>query len=84
MRRLYEGLDVTDPQPLKHPRSALPVTALKASLMKVAGCGRVLVLLDACYSGGTSLDRRAQPVASSILSIKLAAANISVLTSSSA
>jgi uncharacterized caspase-like protein len=65
-------------------RSALPITAVKAQLMKIAERGRVLVLLDACYSGGASLDGRAQPVASNTLSTALAAANISVLTSSSA
>jgi WD40 repeat protein len=64
--------------------SALPVTAFKAELMRIAARGRVLVLLDTCYSGGASLDGRAEPVASSTLSIALAAANISVLTSSSA
>ena len=65
-------------------RSALPVAALKAQLTKIAERGRVLVLLDACYSGAASLDGRAKEVPSAVLSTALAAANISVLTSSSA
>ena len=48
-------------------RSALPVAALKAQLMKIAERGRVLVLLDACYSGGASLDGRAKEVPSAVL-----------------
>lgn len=66
-------------------RSALPVAALKAQLTKIAERGRVLVLLDACYSGAASLDGRAKEVPSAVLSTALAAAaNINVLTSSSA
>lgn len=65
-------------------RSALPVDALKEQLLELARRGRVLVLLDACYSGGASLDGSAKEVPSSVLSTALAAANISVLTSSSA
>ena len=64
--------------------SALPLAALKAELLRIAQTGRVLVLLDACYSGGASLDGSAREVPSSVLSTALAAANISVLTSSSA
>ncbi|MCK8788080.1 caspase family protein [Roseomonas sp. NAR14] len=64
--------------------SALPMAAFRAELMRIAERGRVLVLLDACYSGGASLDGQAREVPSSILSTALAAANISVLTSSSA
>ncbi len=64
--------------------SALPLAALKAELLRIAATGRVLVLLDACYSGGASLDGSAREVPSSTLSTALAAANISVLTSSSA
>lgn len=64
-------------------RSALSIGDLRDALMKIAERGRVLVLLDACYSGGASLDGGAQPVASSVLSTALAAANLNVLTSSS-
>lgn len=65
--------------------SALPVAILRAELTRIAQRGgRVLVLLDACYSGGASADGSAQPAASNVLSTALAAANITVLTSSSA
>jgi hypothetical protein len=64
--------------------TALPVAALRAELLRVAATGRVLVLLDACYSGGASLDGGAQEVASAVLGQALAAANVTVLTSSSA
>ncbi|MBW6397014.1 caspase family protein [Roseomonas sp. HJA6] len=64
-------------------RSALPIGDLRDALMRIAERGRVLVLLDACYSGGASLDGGAQPAASRVLSTALAAANICVLTSSS-
>ncbi|MDO9713454.1 caspase family protein [Paracraurococcus lichenis] len=65
--------------------SALPVATFRADLTRVAERGsRVLVLLDACYSGGASADGSAQAVASNVLSAALAATNISVLTSSSA
>jgi uncharacterized caspase-like protein len=57
---------------------------LAGLVMRIAANGRVLLLLDACYSGGASLDGRAREVASSVVSTGLAAANISVLTSSSA
>jgi hypothetical protein len=64
--------------------TALPITQLREELLKIAERGRVLVLLDACYSGAASADGRAEPVASARLTQALAAANISVLTSSSA
>jgi hypothetical protein len=64
--------------------SALLVAALRDELMRIAERGRVLVLLDACYSGGASADGRAVEVPSNVLSTALAAANVNVLTSSSA
>ena len=64
--------------------TALPVAALRAALLRIAATGRVLVLLDACYSGGASLAGGAQEVASAVLGQALAAANVTVLTSSSA
>ena len=64
--------------------TALPVSVLRAELVRVAERGRVLVLLDACYSGGASLDGRAETVDARPLSAALAAANVTVLTSSSA
>jgi len=50
--------------------------------MELAKRGRVLVLLDACHSGATSLDKSAQAVDAAALRQMLAAANITVLTSS--
>ena len=64
--------------------TALAVSKLRAALLRIAATGRVLVLLDACYSGGASLDGGAQAVASAVLGQALAAANVNVLTSSSA
>jgi hypothetical protein len=64
--------------------SVLLVATLRDELMRIAERGRVLVLLDACYSGGASADGRAAEVASNVLSTALAAANVNVLTSSSA
>jgi WD40 repeat protein len=63
--------------------SALPVAALRAELERIATRGRVLILLDACYSGGASLDGRATEVASAVLGKALAGPSVSVLTSSS-
>jgi WD40 repeat protein len=62
--------------------TALSVDALKGELMEIAKHGRVLVLLDACHSGATSLDRSSQAVDAAALRQVLAAANITVLTSS--
>ena len=64
--------------------SALPIAALRAELVRVAERGRVLAMLDACCSGGASLDGRAREASSALLGTALAAANVSVLTSSSA
>ncbi len=64
--------------------SALPLATLKAELLQIAATGRVLVLLDACFSGGASLDGSAREVPSGALSTALAATNVSVLTSCSA
>ena len=63
--------------------TALPILELKEELISIAERGRVLVLLDACYSGGASLDGRAATVGSRTLTASLAALNVTVLTSSS-
>jgi WD40 repeat protein len=63
--------------------SALPVAALREELLRLAERGRVLVLLDACYSGGAARDGGARTAASAQLTQALAAANVTVLTSSS-
>jgi hypothetical protein len=62
--------------------SALSVDAFKSELVEIAKHGRVLVLLDACHSGATSLDGSAKAVDATVLRHELAAANITVLTSS--
>jgi WD40 repeat protein len=64
--------------------TALPIAELKREILKVSERGRVLVLLDACYSGAASADGRATTVDSVRLTQALAAANVTVLTSSSA
>ena len=64
--------------------SAVAIVALKAELMRLAEHGRVLVLLDACYSGSASLDGHDTMVGTEALSRALVAANVTVLTSSSA
>jgi uncharacterized caspase-like protein len=63
--------------------TALSVDAFKGELMEIAKQGRVLVLLDACHSGATSLDGSAKTVDATLVRHELAAANVTVLTSSS-
>jgi hypothetical protein len=62
--------------------TALSVDAFKGELTEIAKHGRVLVLLDACHSGATSLDASSQAVDAAVLRRELAAANVTVLTSS--
>jgi hypothetical protein len=62
--------------------TALSIDAFKGELTEIAKHGRVLVLLDACHSGATSLDGSSQAVDAATLRQVLAAANITVLTSS--
>jgi uncharacterized caspase-like protein len=62
--------------------TALSVDAFKGELTEIAKHGRVLVLLDACHSGATSLDGSAKAVDATKLRHELAAANVAVLTSS--
>jgi hypothetical protein len=62
--------------------AALSVDAFKGELMEIAKHGRVLVLLDACHSGATSLDGSSQAVDAAVLRRELAAANVTGLTSS--
>jgi uncharacterized caspase-like protein len=56
--------------------------ALRGGLLEIAKHGRVLVLLDACHSGATTLDGASRPVDAADLRRELAAANVTVLTSS--
>ncbi len=62
---------------------ALSADDLKDELLELAKHGRVLVLLDACHSGATTMDGAALDVDSTRLRTELAAANVTVLTSSS-
>jgi hypothetical protein len=63
--------------------TALSIDTLKGELLDLAKHGRVLVLLDACHSGATTLDGSAKAVDAAELRHELAAANVTVLTSSS-
>jgi WD40 repeat protein len=63
--------------------TALSIDTLKGELLELAKHGRVLVLLDACHSGATTLDGSAKAVDAAELRHELAAANVTVLTSSS-
>jgi WD40 repeat protein len=62
--------------------SALSAEDLKGELLELARYGRVLVLLDACHSGATTMDGTAIAVDADALRTGLAAANVTVLTSS--
>jgi hypothetical protein len=79
---LPHNVDARDAVAIKD--TALAFTALKAELMRLAQRGRVLVLVDACYSGATSFDGTASPDRTRTLSSALATSNITVLTSSGA
>jgi Caspase domain len=63
--------------------SAIEIEALQKKLLQLAERGRVLVLLDACRSGTITEDRANTAVDASQLRTALAAANVTVLTSSS-
>jgi WD40 repeat protein len=60
----------------------LSVEDLRAELAELGQHGRVLVLLDACHSGATTSDGSPLSMDSTALRTSLAAANVSVLTSS--
>lgn len=63
--------------------SAMAIDALRAELLRLAQRGRVLVLLDACRSGAASADGASITLDATQLRTALAAANVTVLTSSS-
>jgi WD40 repeat protein len=63
--------------------TALSIDTLRGELLKLAEHGRVLVLLDACHSGAIAQDGSAQAIDSAALRSGPAAANVTVLTSSS-
>jgi hypothetical protein len=61
----------------------LSIEDLRTELAELGQHGRVLVLLDACHSGATTTNGTPLTMDSTILRTALAAANVSVLTSSS-
>jgi uncharacterized caspase-like protein len=63
--------------------SAIEIGDLRTELLRLAERGRVLVLLDACRSGAITEDGGDTSVDASQLRAALAAANVTVLTSSS-
>jgi WD40 repeat protein len=78
---LPHDVDASDPVSIKD--TALPVAVLREELARVSERGgRVLLLLDACFSGGAVLAGGATPVDSRRLAGELAAGSVSVLTSS--
>jgi hypothetical protein len=62
---------------------AIAVDELRGELLRLTAHGRVLVLLDACHSGATTMDGASLAMDSSSLRTALAATNVTVLTSSS-
>ena len=62
--------------------NGLSVEELRGELAELGQHGRVLVLLDACHSGATTTNGRPIAMDSTALRTALAAANVSVLTSS--
>jgi uncharacterized caspase-like protein len=82
-RKLYllpDEVDARDDAGIK--TTALSAEDLKGELLELARYGRVLVLLDACHSGATTMDGAAIAVDADALRTGLAAANVTVLTSS--
>jgi WD40 repeat protein len=63
--------------------SAIEIGDLRTELLRLAERGRVLVLLDACRSGAVTEDGAGTAVDATQLRTALAAANVTVLTSSS-
>jgi len=62
--------------------NGLSIEDLRAELTELGQHGRVLVLLDACHSGATTTTGSPLSMDSTALRTALAAANVSVLTSS--
>ena len=77
---LPDEIDARDAAGIK--ATALSADDLKGELLEIAKHGRVLVLLDACHSGATTMDGAAKAVDADALRTGLAAANVTVLTSS--
>jgi WD40 repeat protein len=75
--------DVDASRPARIKSTGLSMDDLRDELVELAKHGRVLVLLDACHSGATSGDGVRLAMDSTRLRSGLAAANVTVLTSSS-
>jgi hypothetical protein len=75
------GVDARDDVGIK--TSGLPIDELRDELLEIAKHGRVLVLLDACHSGATTMNGATLAMDSTALRGALAASNVTVLTSSS-
>ncbi|MEA2962207.1 MAG: hypothetical protein QOI46_2305, partial [Alphaproteobacteria bacterium] len=63
--------------------AALSADEVRGELLRLAQHGRVLVLLDACHSGATTMNGAALALDATALRQALAGANVTVLTSSS-
>jgi WD40 repeat protein len=63
-------------------KTALSIDELKRHLLELGKHGRVLVLLDACHSGATTLDGSGKAADAAELRHELTAANVTILTSS--
>ena len=79
---LPHGVDVNDPVTIKD--TALSATDLRREIDGLAQHGRVLVLLDACRSGGAMASGQALAVDANRWRAALVGPNVTVLTSSSA
>ena len=75
----YE-IDARDDASIK--ASGLKADELKDELLELAKYWLVLVLLDACHSGATTMNGAAIAIDADVLRTGLAAANVTVLTSS--
>jgi uncharacterized caspase-like protein len=63
--------------------TALSLDELRVETLAIAKNGRVLVLLDACHSGATTMHGETMEMDSTALRLGLAGENVTVLTSSS-
>ncbi|HTW28383.1 MAG TPA: caspase family protein, partial [Acetobacteraceae bacterium] len=75
--------DVDARDPVAITDKGIAIDDLRARLLDLAQYGRVLVLLDACHAGATTMDGATLAMDSTKLRTGLAAANVTVLTSSS-
>jgi WD40 repeat protein len=76
------GVDDSTPARLKS--SAIPASEFQSEIAKLAQHGRVLVLLDACRSGGLMDAQTKTLMPADVLKTAIASSNVTVLTSSTA